>query len=96
MFAEDLSAFFDVDGGFSVSATLDGAPVSGIFDNGTALGSVGMMGMSSTSPSFTLPTASVPDSPIGLAVVVGSASYLVAAHEPDGTGVSVLVLEKSA
>ena len=96
MFSEDLSAFFDVANGFAASATLNGSAVSGIFDNGNILGSVGMMGMSSTAPSFTLPAASVPASPIGTSLVIGLSSYLVAAHEPDGTGVSLLLLEKSA
>lgn len=96
MFTEDYSAFFDVANGFAVSATLNGVAVSGIFDNGNSIGAVGMMGMANTTPSFMLPTASVPASPIGISLVTGSASYLVASHEPDGTGVSVLLLEKSA
>lgn len=96
MFTEDFSAFFDVANGFAVSATLNGVAVSGVFDNGTAIGAVGMMGMVSTSPSFVLPTASVPADPIGKTLVIGSSSYLVAANEPDGTGVTTLLLEKSA
>ena len=32
----------------------------------------------------------------GAAVVVGATSYLVAAHEPDGTGLSRLLLESAA
>ena len=96
MFTEDLSAFFDVEGGFSVNATLGGAPVSGIFDNGSALASFGSFGMASTQPIFTLPTASVPANPVGQAVEVGGVSYLVASHEPDGTGVSRLILELAA
>lgn len=96
MFSEDLGAFFGVANGFAVNAMLNSVSVSGIFDDSNSLGSVGMMGMASTAPSFVLPTASVPASPIGLPLVLGSASYLVAAHEPDGTGISVLLLEKSA
>lgn len=80
----------------NASATLDGVAVSAIFDNGYALGSVGPMGMASTQPSLTLPTASVPANPVGLTVVVGGVSYLVACHEPDGTGISRLLLESGA
>ena len=45
---------------------------------------------------LTLATADVPASPVGLTVVVGAVSYLVAEHEPDGTGISRLLLESAA
>jgi hypothetical protein len=97
MFVENLAAFFGDFGpavnGEPVSATVGGASVSAIFDNGYALGSVGPIGMSSSQPMLTLPTANVPANPVGTAVVVGAANYTVGAHEPDGTGVSQLMLE---
>ena len=93
MFAEDLNLFLP---DFGVAATLDGAATHGIFDNGYALGNVGLTGMASTQPSIVLPTANVPGSPIGAAVTVNATAYLVAAHEPDGTGISRLMLEASA
>lgn len=77
----------------NTDATLNAVAVTGIFDNGYAPGSVGPYGMASTQPSLTLSTASVPADPVGMPVVVGAASYLVAAHEPDGTGISRLLLE---
>ena len=40
--------------------------------------------------------ANVPSAPEGQAVVVGGVVYLIASHEPDGTGVSRLLLERSA
>jgi hypothetical protein len=52
--------------------------------------------MASSQPALTLSTADVPATPVGVSVVVGGASYLVAAHEPDGTGVSRLLLESAA
>lgn len=91
MFAEDLTHFFDLQG-FAVSATLAGEAVRGVFDNGSSLGNVGI-GMAGTQPAFTLATASIVGEAVGQALVIGSASYLVAVHEPDGTGVSRLVLE---
>ena len=93
MFTEDLTAFFDTDTGMAQVATVDGVAVSVIFDNATALGNVGILGMAGTQPSILLPTASVPASPLGKAVSVNATAYLVAAHEPDGTGVSRLMLE---
>jgi hypothetical protein len=71
-----------------------GAPVAAIFDNGFALGSVGI-GMASTQPTLRLRTADVAADPVGQAVSVNAVAYTVAAHEPDGTGVSVLMLERA-
>lgn len=91
-FTEDLTAFMSP-AEFATSVLVAGLPVNAIFDNGYSLGSVGVMGMASSQPALTLPTASVGGNPVGATVQVGAASYLVAAHEPDGTGVSRLLLE---
>jgi hypothetical protein len=88
---EDLAPFF---ADFAVACTVNGAAVRGIFDNGFALGAVGI-GMAGTQPTLRLRTADVAADPVGQAVVVGAVSYTVAAHEPDGTGVSVLMLERA-
>lgn len=75
--------------------TVGGSVVDAIFDNGNALGNVGLMGMASTQPLLTMATADVTANPVCAAVLVGSAAYLVAAHEPDGTGISRLLLESA-
>lgn len=106
MFAEDLSAFFDVSNGFAVTATLAGVVCTGIFDNGYTRANLGGMGMASSQPTLTLPSASVPAQVLGwfsssaeppvavdLHVTIGQKVYQIVAHEPDGTGISVLVLE---
>jgi hypothetical protein len=95
MFVEDISAFL-APAEFAQIVQLGGVAVAAIFDNGYALGSVGTYGMATSQPSLTLSTADVPATPVGVSVVVGAASYLVAAHEPDGTGVSRLLLELAA
>lgn len=95
MFTEDLSTFFDVSG-MAQTATVGGVQVSVIFDNGYAAGNVGMLGMAGAQPAITLPTAQVPGNPLGGTVTIGATSYLVAAHEPDGTGISRLLLEATA
>ena len=105
-FTEDFTAFFNTDE-FAVSTTLAGVVVRGIFDNAYALGDVGGSGMASSQPTFTLPTASVPPrvidwfryfnepfDPLNLRVDINGTAYQVVAHEPDGTGISVLVLQK--
>lgn len=91
-FTEDLSAFMNT-AEFASSVTLDGVTVPAIFDAAFALGSVGAYGMASSQPTLTLPTASVPASLVGKTAVVNGTSYQVVAHEPDGTGVSRLLLE---
>jgi hypothetical protein len=88
---EDLAPFF---ADFAVDATVNGAAVRGIFDNGFALGAVGI-GMAGTQPTLRLRTADVTADPVGQAVSVNAVAYTVAAHEPDGTGVSVLMLERA-
>ena len=67
-----------------------------IFDNGHALGSVGPIGIATNQPRLTCATAALPADPVGAAVVVGAASYTVAEHQPDGTGISLLLLEVAA
>jgi hypothetical protein len=92
-FTKDLSAFIGHD--FGQVVTLDGQPVSVIFDNGYAFGDVGLIGMASSQPTICLPTSQVPADPIGKTVLVGAVSYQVATHEPDGAGVSHCKLERA-
>ena len=87
---KDLDVFFS---DFGVDATLAGVAVRGIFDNGHALGGVGLGGMADTQPAFVLPSNSFTGDPVGQTLVVNTASYYVSAHEPDGTGMSRLILE---
>ena len=89
---EDLAPFF---ADFAVDATVNGAAVRGIFDNGFASAEVGLVGMSSARPMLTLPTAGLSADPVGQTAVVNGTSYLVAVHQPDGTGVSTLMLERA-
>ena len=93
-FTEDLSQFFNV-AEFATAATLDGAAVTGIFDALYIQGLVGAAGIASTGPAYMLPTASVPANPVGKALVVNGTTYSVAEHQPDGTGVSLLLLERT-
>lgn len=94
-FTEDMTAFFNP-ADFAETITLDGVQVPAIFDNGYSAGNVGSVGMASTQPSVQLATARVPTSPVGDVVIVRGISYRVGAHEPDGTGVSTLFLERTA
>ena len=90
---EDTTPFF---GDFADDATLAGAPVRVIFDGAYAQA----LDIGASSPRVTLPTASVPpaweDVALHILTGQGAGHYKVRNHEPDGTGVSVLVLEKTA
>ena len=82
----------------NASASIAGAAeVPVLFDQAYARADVGFNGMASTQPVATLPTAQVPAAPISQPITVttaaGSTSYTIAAHEPDGTGMSTLFLE---
>lgn len=95
MFAEDLADFFS---DFAATGcTVGGVGVRAIFDNGYALGNVGSggLGMAGTQPSLRVRTADMAADPVGQAVTVNAAAYTVAAHEPDGTGISLLLLERA-
>ena len=92
MFAEDISAFFSP-AELASTVTVNGVSVPAMFDNGYASGDVGVLGMASTQPAITLATADVPASPVGMAAVCNGTAYTIAAHEPDGTGISRLLLE---
>lgn len=74
---------------------LDAVTVQARFDSAYALGSVGDIGMASNAPSLVLLSSDTPVDPVGLPVLVDGVSYLVASHEPDGTGMTRLWLEKA-
>lgn len=76
-------------------ATFDGgSEVAGIFDQPYAQSDIGSMGFESTRPTFKLPSNGIPSDVVGRSVTVRGASYQVVSHEPDGTGMSTLVLEQ--
>lgn len=90
MFAEDLSPFFNT-AELATAATLDGAAVTGIFDNAYTEA----FGMASRDPMFTLPSASAASATQASVLVHGGVSYRVTSVQPDGTGMTTLLLERS-
>ena len=79
----------------SADATLNGVAVSAIFDNAYTAQTVGAYGMASAQPTLTLQSAAAGAAPQGLTAVVGGVSYQVTHHEPDGTGLTRLYLERA-
>lgn len=103
MFKEDLSVFL---ADFAVPATLSGVEVPGIFDESYVRADIGYMDAATSRPTFTLPTDQLPTGPdwrsfltgesgaVDLRISVRGVDYLVIGHEPDGTGLSRLVLQR--
>lgn len=89
MFAEDLAPFFAVEG-FATEATIGGAAVRVIFEQPFAdpFGAA----LETTQPQCWAPSASVATVRQGAAVVIGSNAYKVERIEPDGTGISRIVM----
>jgi len=90
MFTEDLSTFFAA-AEFASPATLDGVPVVGILDNNYMQAFDGIAGAST---SYTLPSAACAAATSASVLVVAGSTYRVRSVQPDGTGVSVLLLER--
>jgi hypothetical protein len=89
-FTEDLTDFINADTPGYFLATVGGASVGGIFDNGFAE----IYGMDGAKPSLECASSDVTTAVRGTAVVVDSVSYTIASIVPDGTGMTKLVLEK--
>lgn len=96
MLAEDLDAFLDV-AEHATQGVLDNVVVCGVFENGyhQALG-----GMATLQPTFLLKTSDTRRTRQGstLRIVIpgetNATIYRVANLEPDGTGLTTLILER--
>ncbi len=87
-FAEDLSLFLDADE-HAVTVTLDGVQVTGIFERPY----LEVAGMASTGPAFRCATAAAIGTVQGDTLVFNGDTYEVASVQPDGTGLTRLLLE---
>ena len=96
MFTEDLSPFFN-SSELADTATLNGVAVVGVMEPGYQSASLEGFGVAAgTSPTFMLPSASVPAQPEGKTLVVtdgpAAGTYRIANARHDGTGVCILDL----
>lgn len=78
---------------FAQAAVLGGVTVYGIFDDSSAVADVGDLGMATTQPTLLLPVGSVPAGVRGMAVQVDGQHFTVEDEQPDGTGMTLLILE---
>jgi hypothetical protein len=92
MIGSDLTPFFQPGEFAAAGDKLDGLDVTGIYD-GAWVSTGSGMGMSDTRPVYFLPTTQVPAAPQGKILEVAAGRFLVADHQPDGTGLSMLILE---
>ena len=79
----------------NVTATIDGEPTTGIYTNEHSYATQGQLGYEAIRPMLTCPTADIPSPAVGAAVCIGEEDFVVFAHEPDGTGLSRLILERA-
>ncbi|MEW6612702.1 MAG: hypothetical protein AB1409_08175 [Pseudomonadota bacterium] len=87
-FAADLNLFV---ADFGINAVVGGVSVRGIFDNAF----VEQLGVEGLRPTFTAPTASLPAVSHGTVVTINAVSYRSIGVQPDGTGVTLLILERT-
>lgn len=87
-FTEDLTAFFN---DFAVDATLNGSAVSVIFDAVYQ----DQFNVESFGPVATILTSQAASVAHGQSLVIGTTTYTVRGIEPDGTGITLLRLERA-
>ena len=93
-FADDLSYMLDVDD-FATAVTYDGGTINGIFDNETVpVDAGGFVPVHEEQPRLTCRTSDIPSIAQDQVMVIGGVSYDVKAWIHDGTGVTVVQLER--
>lgn len=89
-FTEDIAAFMDTDTGFAENATIGAATVPLIFDL-AYLDALGIV--SAAQPVALAASADVSAVSVGTTVTVRSVAYTVAEIQPDGAGMTRLMLK---
>ena len=84
-FTEDFTPFFE---DFAVNATL-GAATKVIFDRAH----LESLGISATQPLLVAKTSDVSSANKGTSITINGTAYTVMDNQPDGTGMSTLLLE---
>ena len=92
---DDLPLILSVDE-FAVSVTYGGGTINGIFDNETIpVDNGGFVTVHQEQPQLTCRTSDLPSVGEGEVMVISGVTYVVRAWIHDGTGVTVVQLEKS-
>lgn len=92
--ADDRAIFLSADD-FGVTATFKGATISGIFDNDyVQVDGIGEMGFAMQQPRFLCRTSDVSTAVEDDTIVISAITYKIKVRQDDGTGMTMLVLEK--
>lgn len=78
----------------NATVLIGGVEVPGIFRNPSKNAEVGI-GAADTSPSVTLASNAVPSNPVDSVIDIDGAPYVVITSDPDGTGLTVLRVERT-
>lgn len=96
-FTEDLTEFFDTsDHATAVTYTPSGGSateINGIFDNNFMEIEDDIAGVESSIPMLTCRTSDVSSAAHGDTIINGAITYNIVGVHPDGTGVTILMLE---
>lgn len=93
--SDDLTSILVVDE-FAIAVTYDGGTINGIFDNETIpVDNGGFVTVHQEQPQLTCKTSDLPSIGEGEVMVISGVTYVVRAWIHDGTGVTVVQLEKS-
>jgi len=82
---EDLQTYFT---DFGVAADFGGFSVTGIYEHGY----IEVLGVASFSPTFTAPSQSLSTVTVNQTVTIEAQLHTVVDIQPDGTGVTLLIL----
>ena len=74
--------------------SIAGVEVGGIFKNPSQAAAMGI-GAADTRPSVTVASSAVPENPVDSVVDIDGAPYIISATDPDGTGLTVLWVERT-
>jgi hypothetical protein len=93
-FANDLTVILDVDD-FATAVTYSGGTINGIFDNETVpVDAGGFVPVHEEQPRLTCRTVDIPSIAYDQTMVILGVTYKVKAWVHDGTGVTVVQLER--
>ncbi len=90
-FTEDHSAFLDEDD-FAVPASVGGSSVSVIFDHAF----VEVQGIAGEQPMVLADDGDISSVSVGDALIVNDTLYAIRVKRPDGTGLTMMLLEETA
>lgn len=78
----------------NVRVLIAGEEVDGIFRNPAQTVQLGM-GVADSRPTLSLLSSAVPAAPVGMEIEIDGVPYIISAVAPDGTGITVLLVDRT-